>query len=372
MREKRRGVYSLPAYAGWSNQQLTKNCGIVPFLFYKKFGFHAVMAGAKTEESYPYCKYVKGMDVEFLPDGKMSTKLDYIRSHAEEMDLFILHGFYPDYVEVVECYRKFRPDGKIYMELDLNLQAADRMNWRSPKVEALFGACDVIGASCRSMQRYMSRRCSHRIEYIPNGFYNFEGTDFAPDFSKKEKIILTVGRIGTYQKNNELLLEAFAEAAEDMRGWSVRVVGRHEDGFQDYIDRYFERFPHLRERVVFTGAITEREKLTEEYKRAKIFALTSRMEGGTPNVIAEALSAGDYIVSSDIDAAEEAVDSGHCGEVFPVTEKEKLVDILRKLSKDEKRIEQGGRRAVEYARTAFDFGRIVDRLYYLLYGECGI
>ncbi|MBR1553672.1 MAG: glycosyltransferase family 4 protein [Schwartzia sp.] len=370
--KKRRGVYSLPAYAGWSNQQLTKNCGIVPYLFYKKFGFHAVMAGAKTEESYPYMKYVEGMDVEFLPDGEISTKLDYINSHAEEMDLFVLHGFYPDYEGIVSHYRKLRPDGKVYLELDLNLQAADRMNWRSPLVESLFAACDVIGASCRSMQRYMSRRCSYKIEYIPNGFYDFEGTDFTPDFSKKENIILNVGRLGTYQKNTELLMEAFADVAAELPEWTVRLVGNMESGFQNYIETYFAKYPDLRDRVIFVGLVSDRNQMAEEYKRAKIFALTSRMEGGTPNVIAEALSAGNYIVTSEIDAAEEAVDGGHCGEIFPMEDKAQLANILRGLARDNGKIERGGRRAVEYAKNAFDFGRIVDRLYYLLYGECGV
>lgn len=371
MGEKRRGVYSLPAYAGWSNQQLTKNCGIVPYLFYKKFGFHAVMAGAKTEDSYPYIKYVEGMDVEFLPDGELSTKLDYIRSHAEDMDLLILHGYYPNYVDIVKCYRDLRPDGKIYMELDINLQAADRTPWRSEKVAAVLGECDVIGASCRSMQRYMMRKTPYKVEYIPNGFYDFGNVDFTPNFLRKEKIILTVGRIGTHQKNNELLLETFAAVANEMPGWSVRVVGGIDAKFQEYIENYFTQFPRMKDRMTFTGVITDRKKMAEEYKRAKIFALTSRMEGGTPNVIAEALSAGNYIVTSDIDAAEEAVDSGRCGEVFSLKQKEALAEILCKLSRNEDIILQGGRHAVEYARTAFDFGRIVDRLYYLLYGECG-
>lgn len=371
MRGKRRGVYSLPAYAGWSNQQLTKNCGIVPYLFYKKFGFHAVMAGAKIEDSYPYVKYVEGMDVEFLPNGELSTKLEYIRSHAEDIDLLILHGYYPNYNDLVKCYRDLRPDGKIYMELDINLQAADRTPWRSEKVGAVLGECDVIGASCRLMQRYMLKKTPYRIEYIPNGFYNFENVVFNPDFSQKERIILTVGRIGTYQKNNEVFLEAFAAVADKMLGWSVRLVGRIEENFNIYIEDYFSRFPALKDRVVFTNVITNRNRMAKEYRRAKIFALTSRMEGGTPNVIAEALSAGDYIVTSNIDAAEEATDGGRCGDVFPIGDKKRLTAILCRLSRHEEQIERGGRHAVSYVKEVLDYGQIVDRLYYLLYGECG-
>ncbi len=366
---KSRGVYSLPAYAGWSNQQFTKNCGIVPYLFYKNFGFHAVMAGAKVDASYPYIKYVEGMDVVFLQDGEVSTKIDFINANAEDMDLLILHGYYPNYEPMVKRYRELRPDGKIYLELDVNQWAADRTLWRSPNIDEVLGACDVIGASCRTMQRYMMRKCPYKIEYIPNGFYNFEGIDFSPDFSKKENIILTVGRIGTKQKNNELLLEAFAEAAEYIPGWSLRLIGNIEETFKQYIADYFVRFPNLKERVIFAGLVTDRNLLAEEYKRAKVFALTSDLEGGTPNVIAEALSAGDYIVISAIDAADEATASGRCGEVFEIDDKVSLAHILRSLSSNEKRIHEGGQYAVRYAKDAFDFNRLVRRLYYLLYKE---
>jgi hypothetical protein len=46
------------------------------------------------------------------------------------------------------------------------------------------------------------------------------------------------------------------------------------------------------ERVAFTGAITDKAELYSEYAKAKIFALTSTLEGVTPNVYAEALFHG--------------------------------------------------------------------------------
>ena len=116
------------------------------------------------------------------------------------------------------------------------------------------------------MQRYMSKKIPYKIEYIPNGFYDFEGTDFTPDFSKKENIILAVGRIGTYQKNTELLLETFAAVADEMLGWTVRIVGNIEERFQSYIKEYFERRPDLRERVIFVGLVSDRKQMAEEYK----------------------------------------------------------------------------------------------------------
>ncbi len=368
---KKRGVYTLPPYAGWTNQQLTKNCGIVPYLLMKRYGFHAVMAGAKIDKEYPYIKYVRGMDIEFLPDGEMSTKISYVKSHINDIDLLILHGYNPYYVELVECYRELRPDGKIYMELDENLQNADRTGWYEENERKILDNCDVIGCSCRSLQKYLSKKIPYIIDYLPNGFCNFDGIDFTPDFSTKEKVILTVGRIGIYEKNNELLLEAFANIAENFPEWTVRLVGKiSEKNFQIYLEQYFIRFPHLRNRVILTGEITNRNELAKEYQKASIFALTSRKEGGTPNVIAEALAAGCYIVTSSIDAAEDATDCGKCGDVFQNENTLALITVFRNLLNNQSKIQQGGHHALTYVKETFNFEKIVDRLYYLLYGEC--
>lgn len=49
-----------------------------------------------------------------------------------------------------------------------------------------------------------------------------------------------------------------------------------------------------------------------------IFALTSDIEGGTPNVAAEAFFGGCYIITSAIDAAEDMTMGGHYGDIYPI------------------------------------------------------
>lgn len=55
-----RGVYCMsstgnPKYGGgWNNQQLRKDCGLVPWLLAKNHGFRAVMVGMKCSTEYPY------------------------------------------------------------------------------------------------------------------------------------------------------------------------------------------------------------------------------------------------------------------------------------------------------------------------------
>lgn len=364
---KKRGVYTIPPYPGWSNQQLTKNTGLVPYLLHKNYGFHAVMAGSKVESAYPNAEYINGVDLVFFQDDFLGSRLEFIRENAEDMDLFILHGPDSNYVPMIRCYREVRPDGKIYLELDPNSYWMDRIQWDTEDFRYMLSQCNVIGSSGRKMQSILSRKWPCKIEYLPNGFYNYTNIDMTVDVNKKENIILTVGRIGTRQKCNELLLEAFSLIYHKIPSWHVRLVGSITPEFENYLHRYFIRFPSLKHRVTATGAIQDRQVLMNEYRQAKIFALTSLYEGG-PNVIAEALYMGNYIITSDIDASIDATDGEKCGSVFHEFDAHELAEKLLEVCGAPDLLEQAAHYSVKYAEDVFNSEKIVDYLYYLLYG----
>ena len=227
----------------------------------------------------------------------------------------------------------------------------------------------VVAASCRATQKYLSAKWSVPVELIRNGWYNFFGVKFGD--VQKENIILTVGRIGTDQKRNEDLLEAFAKVADDLPSWNVRLVGGVEESFKPYVEDFFANHPDLRNRITFTGLIEDKIQLMDEYKRAKIFCLTSRVEGA-PNVAAEALFGGDYMITSIVDAASDLVDNGKCGRIFQIGNVDMLAKTFLAVCNDDKLIAAGGKHAAIYAREQFDANKIVARLNYLLYGGDGI
>ncbi len=239
--------------------------------------------------------------------------------------------------------------------------------WSEKEFIDFMDRCDVIATSCHSMQKHLNEKWPWKIEYIPNGYYGFKGHQEEPAFQEKENIILNVGRLGTEQKATEVLLEAFAKIADKVPGWRLHLAGSVEDRFQTYIKEYFLRYPELSERVCFIGAITDREKLSEEYRTDKIFALTSTLEGGTPNVIAEALHAGCAIAVTKIDAFEDATDYGRCGRSAQIGDVDGFAEILYQLCTDED-LEQLSRHAYEYSRTDFDMEKIVARVNELLFG----
>lgn len=367
-----RGAYTIASTGdpsiggGWNNQQLLKDCGLVPYLLHKNHGFHSVMVGLKVDVAYPYLdKYLQGLELEFLPEDTVQARINYINAHAADMDLLILYGAYPIYIPLVEHYKRVRPDGKIYLATDMNIAWADRLPHEESAYKNFIQSCDVIAASSRVTQKYLATKWSVPVDLIRNGWYNFFDIKF--NDVRKENIILTVGRIGSNQKQNHILLEAFARVANELPSWSIRLVGNVEENFKPHVEKYFTVRPDLRERVTFAGLIENKAALMDEYKRAKIFCLTSNFEGA-PNVVAEALFSGDFMIASSFDAAPDMTDDNNCGRIFPIGNVDALAKTFLEVCRDDNLILDGGRKALSYAREQFDANKIVAKLNYLLYG----
>ncbi len=371
MKDGKRGAYLIRPKGGWGNIGLLKDIGIIPYMLYKNHNFNSVLVGYNDPiPSMPYLQtYVKGLKIEYLPDDTLETRFKYIESRAQKIDLLILYGAGEDNIPIVNFYKEVRPDGKIYLATDANLGWMDSIHFQFPEWKNFLKLIDVVGASGRETQRFLNSKWPVTVECIRNGWYNFPKVSFDNLFEQKENIILTVGRIGTDQKNNQMLLEAFAQCCDEIPDWKVRLVGGIDKKFNDYIEKYFEKNPHLKNRVIFVGQIDDKAKLNEEFRKAKIFTLTSTFEGGTPNVTSEALFAGCYMIVTDFGCEEDATAEGRCGEIVPLNDIPSLADTFKKVCNDSNKLLGGGVFAYHYAREYFDAEKIVARLYYLLYGS---
>jgi glycosyltransferase involved in cell wall biosynthesis len=138
--------------------------------------------------------------------------------------------------------------------------------------------------------------------YLPNKSTENEAVTAA----QKENIIMTAGRIGSVQKNNIPLVRAFALLANDFPDWKLILAGSYEEADRKKLMndafRGLRYSPEIFKRIIFTGNLSKTE-LYKYYAKAKIFALTSRLEG-FPNVCCEALANGCFMVIADrLDAA---------------------------------------------------------------------
>ena len=222
---------------------------------------------------------------------------------------------------------------------------------------------DLIGSSGRRMQKHLNEKWPWMVEFFPNGFFHpWVSVDF-PEYSKKENTILTVGRLGTEQKATDIMLSAFAMAADKIPDWSLKLVGSMEPSFKGFIDSFFNKHPELKDRVIFTGKITEKADLFKEYAKAKIFTLTSILEGGTPNVVAEALHSGCAMAVTEFDAFDDATAKGKCGMSAPIGDKTGMAEVYIKLCSDEKKLREMSEYAFTYSEKYFSMEKTAARIY---------
>lgn len=97
----------------------------------------------------------------------------------------------------------------------------------------------------------------------------------------KRKILLCAGRL-CYQKNQDILIEAFKELAPEHPDWDLVLAGdgEHETRLKDLAAEH--------KQIIFKGAVKDIAAL---YASAHLFCLPSRWEG-FPNALSEALAHG--------------------------------------------------------------------------------
>src|SRR5690606_20600222 len=108
--------------------------------------------------------------------------------------------------------------------LDANLSWMDRIPFKDASYKTLLDQCNIITVESKKLKQYLSQRWPYKIDYVPNGTDDSSSRK-RTEYHEKENVILTIGRIGTQQKANEVLLEAFKAVADAIPSWTVKLVG---------------------------------------------------------------------------------------------------------------------------------------------------
>lgn len=359
----------VPAYP-LENVQLLKDRVIFPYACFRAFGTRLQLITQGTGD-YPYLSYLEGAELVFLPkDGSyMENAVRYISEHWREIDLLFLFGARGEYMELARTYKSLRPDGIIYLKLDANIDWANSFPLSHKPFAVFLQDCDIISCEARRLQVFLYKKWQRPVEYIPNGVY-YPLYPEAGDarFEDKENMILTVGRLGTAQKNTLLLLYAYALTFVELKEpWDLVMVGSITPDFQADCDDFCRRYPLLAPHIHLTGNIADKKTLYEYYKRAKIFALPSRLEGGSPNVFSEAAIFGCTVITTGVDAADDMTDYGHVGKVSPDTEDfEGFSRELTALCQNPSYLARNFQNMRTYMREFFDYERLAVRLQILV------
>jgi glycosyltransferase involved in cell wall biosynthesis len=317
------------------NFHLVKDVGQLPYFMYKTEGYDATLISYKNNVEYPFIDHeVNGLKLNFIPNkGRFLFfelgVLYYLFNHSKSIDVLNLFHFKKDNILYLLIYKLVNPQGKAYIKLDMdilffkNYNAFLFSNYRIKNfiLKALtswiFKLTDLFSVETDQAKDYLLNvypELQNKLICIPNGVDNLYLDKEIPikAFHEKENIILTAGRIGTEQKNTELLLDALK--ITDLKDWKVYILGPIEESFKKYIANFYREYPQLENRVIFTGNITDRKELFDWYNRAKIFCLTSRWES-FGIAFTEALCFGNYLITSPISSAAYITNNGKYGTV---------------------------------------------------------
>jgi GalNAc-alpha-(1->4)-GalNAc-alpha-(1->3)-diNAcBac-PP-undecaprenol alpha-1,4-N-acetyl-D-galactosaminyltransferase len=143
------------------------------------------------------------------------------------------------------------------------------------------------------------------------------------DYSERENVILTVGRLDA-NKNQRLLIEAFANL--NVGNWKLVIAG---DGVLREEYRKLTASLGIADQVDFVGNVNN---ISDYYNQAKIFVFTSQSEG-FPNALLEAMAFGLPCISTDCPSGpSEIIKNNENGFLIDVNNKsqleKKLTDLM--------------------------------------------
>lgn len=326
------------------NIHLVKDVGQIPYLMYKYFDYDSTIITYKNSDNYDFLRNeTKGLNLKFIPKIKIGryslSMLWFILKNAKKIDVLNLyHHRDKTYLNFL-LYKFLNPNGIAFLKSDIGLRSIEENKNFYPNkskyfirkwlFKKLLPKVDIISIESKKGYEIISNEIysqyKNKFLYMPNGI-NIEKMHLLvkpKSFEEKENLIITVGRIGATEKNNELLLQAIENI--DLKDWKVIFIGPIEENFQEKINNFYNKHSHLKEKVIFTGAIYDRVKLYEWYSKSKIFCLTSFAES-FGFVFIEAMAYGNIIFTTPVSSAREITENEKCGEI--IFDQKELENIL--------------------------------------------
>lgn len=319
------------------NVHLIKSCGMIPFVMKKFYGYDSTFV-CYENGNYDYLdNEVKGLKLKKLKritNNKLLDSILFLIKNAKNIDVLHMYHLSKRTLICSYVYKFINKKGVVYLKLDntdKDYFGKEYVPTKELKLKfKLMKNYDVISTESSECYKYINSKFPISIKYIQNGFY--EPLDKVK-VNEKKNIILTVSRIGTKQKNNEMMLEGFSKIHKEIPDWKLRMIGPVEKSFEQVLDSYLQKDPTLASKIEMLGEIKDREILNKHYNEAKIFTLTSIFEG-FPTVYLEALKSGCYLVSTNFNVAKEITNFGEFGSVAEINDTKDYANKLLKSCKE--------------------------------------
>lgn len=183
----------------------------------------------------------------------------------------------------------------------------------------------------RTIKEYFPKRIQKKtsvifnpVSLIPSPSPKGEGSG---NSEEKKNRIISVARLFP-QKNQEMMIRAFAMIANEYPEWELVVYG--EGPLRDKLEDLVSSL-NLEGKVLLPGRT---DHVIEELQKSKIFCLSSDYEGMSNSMI-EAICVGLPIVSTKVSGTDELIQDGVNGLLVDVGNEKGLKDALENLIENE-------------------------------------
>ena len=323
------------------NFELNKEVGQIPYYLAKNHEYDSTIVTFDNDTFHNFHD-LKEINLKIIPKRFKHDILNnllivsYLIKNAKNIDVLNCYHFKRQTILFFIVYKLFNRRGITYFTLDMEYEGSLKITGNYSK-KYFYGTLKFLYlfkflvdfATIESKKAYEVIINSHQVfreklMYMPI----FVEPNPYIDFPKKNQII-SVGRIGAHQKASELVLEAFKIAIRktNEKKWILKMVGPISDDFKKDVDKFLSENPKLKENIIFTGNIEDKNELYKIYSESKIFLLPSR-HGSFEIVFVEALYYSNYLLITDVGTGKYLVDISNFGNIVEI---DNIEDISNKL-----------------------------------------
>lgn len=186
----------------------------------------------------------------------------------------------------------------------------------------LYGRANQVVVQTQQIKGFYPKFLQKKITVIENPLDTQALDAQVGHMPEREKIVLSVGRLEA-QKDFVTLINAMRAVHRDYPEWKLHIFGKGD--MRDELQRHIDDLG-MTDSVLLCGRTS---KPYYEMCRSSVFVLSSHYEG-FPNVLCEAMYAGDLCISSDcVSGPRELIVPGRNGWLFPVGDEQQLTSELR-------------------------------------------
>ena len=329
-----------------------KDVVLVPYYLGQALGYQVEICCGYSEEIATQISKRQKKDLHFVrrplgykPLQRIPIYVKYLWQNASRINLLMcFHWRLETFVNIL-VYKILNRDGLIYVKLDTesgkewDLSRCSFIGRTIRKI--IYNSClsKVNVISCETSQpynslchnKYFGDQLRKKLVLMPNAFDEAHLNILRIKermYDEKENLMITVGRLGTSQKNTEMLLKALEDV--DLKEWKFCFIGPIENDFNSIIEQFYKNYPSKRKQIIFKGKIDNKKELWEWYNKAKIFVSTSRRES-YGLVLNEAKRFRNYIISTRTGAAEDLIEQEKYGYFIEQEDNIGLSNILSQI-----------------------------------------